>query len=174
MIKNVAKSLPKCSGGTTEITKTSLRDQATLTFTRLAVETNRFNQFANTTQLEHIDEGRNFGKHRKLRVSVSAIKSSRNGYSLSRTTKVARKILLRCLSRSSSVRGLLSKPRTRHPGVSRLRSRSLAKCRIPSKYRKTSKLPCLSTNTSFRHIRQWNSLSFLEVSVGLVTKNRAS
>ena len=35
-----------------------------------------FNQFIAPTQLEHIDEGRYFGEHRKLRVSVSG--STRN------------------------------------------------------------------------------------------------
>ena len=30
-----------------------------------------FNHFVDPTHLDHIDEGRNFGKHRKLRVSVS-------------------------------------------------------------------------------------------------------
>ena len=63
-----------------------------------------FKQFVTPAQLENIDEERNLGEHNKLRVSVSeasGIKSSRNGHSLSRTTKGACNILSRCLSSSS-------------------------------------------------------------------------
>ena len=41
MSKYVTKCLHICYGGHTELTKTSLRDQVTLTLTRLAVKTNR-------------------------------------------------------------------------------------------------------------------------------------
>ena len=92
-----------------------------------------FNQFVTPTQLEHINEGRNFGEHKKLRDCVSGSIGNQvfsERILLSRTTKGARKILSCCLSSSSSVRGLPSKPRTRHPGVSRRRRLSPAKCRI--------------------------------------------
>ena len=92
------------------------------------------NQLVTSAPLEYIDEGRNLGEHRKLRVSVSGTirnQVARYGYSLSRATKGARRIFSRCLSSSSSVKGLPSNPRTRHLGAASRSRRSLAKCRIP-------------------------------------------
>ena len=144
MIRNVARSLPKCSARNTEPAKLSLSDQATVTFPQLAVKRNRSQRrstssylppsWSTSTRDETFSSRGSWGS---AFPEASGIKSSRNGYLVSRTTKGSRSNFSHRLSSSSSVRGLPSKPWTRYPGVSKWRLEVL----IPRKFPDPLKMP---------------------------------
>ena len=127
MSKHVTRSLHICSGGHTELTKTSFRDQATLTLTRLAVKKNR----SAPTDVQPTPNSCPAGVHRLRTKPWRAQKvegqcfrkhpeSSPQGTGIFCPEKLREpaKIFSRCLSSSFSVRGLPANPRTRHPGNS--------------------------------------------------------
>ena len=130
------------SGDNTELTKASSRDQATVTLIWLAVSTNRSHSFSTSWKLPpncrasmRHETFANNGSCGSTFPGASGIRSSRKGYSRSRTTRGASIILSRCLSSSSSGSGFPSKSNTRQPGVSRRSRWSREKWRCPWKCR---------------------------------------
>ena len=119
-------------------TSTSSRDHATSMFTRLAISVNcdhnwLTNSYGPPNRRTSINDD-------ILATTVnvasrapdsSTNKSSANGYLRSRTTRGPRRMCSFRRSSSLSLRGIPSKSKTRHPGVSSLNYWSHAKCFTP-------------------------------------------
>ena len=161
MIKDVTGSLPKCSGGNTELTKTSLRDQATLTFTRLAVKTKRSRRRSINSYLPHSwststrakpwqaqeVEGQWFRKHPQSNLLGTGTLCPEQ---LREPAKFCR-AAFRAPLQSEACRRNQGHAIQESQGGGVDSSRNVG---FVWKGRKTSELPWVSRDTSFRHIRQ--------------------